>query len=155
MVESGGGVFGLLDRGRAAQDRIAQAVGHGPLQHLPIGFDRDCAEQLEKVLLLDRGDSEAGMVGQDQLLKADAVGHYGWLCLQNYRTSSSWRAVTTDKKEGGIQLERVFMSVTVDQELLAAEELGLATVGQVLAHLQSDDRLVVNLLIDGQQPDLQ
>ena len=57
-------------------------------------------------------------------------------------------------KELGIQLERVFMSVTVDQEVLAAEELGLATVGQVLAHLQSDSRMVVNLLIDGQQPDL-
>ena len=46
------------------------------------------------------------------------------------------------------------MSVTVDQEPLAAEELGLATVGEVLAHLQRDDRLVVNLLIDGQRPDL-
>jgi hypothetical protein len=46
------------------------------------------------------------------------------------------------------------MSVTVDQEPLAAEALGLQTVGQVLAHLQRDDRLVVNLLIDGEQPDL-
>src|SRR4051812_5886112 len=46
------------------------------------------------------------------------------------------------------------MSVTVDQEPLAAEALGLRTVGQVLAHLQRDDRLVVNLLIDGEQPDL-
>ncbi len=27
-------------------------------------------------------------------------------------------------------------------------------MGEVLAHLQRDDRLVVNLLIDGQQPDL-
>jgi hypothetical protein len=46
------------------------------------------------------------------------------------------------------------MSVTVDQEPLAAEALGLQTVGAVLAHLQRDNRLVVNLLIDGQQPDL-
>ncbi len=46
------------------------------------------------------------------------------------------------------------MSVTVDQEPLAAEALGLRTVGQVLAHLQRDNRLVVNLLIDGEQPDL-
>jgi hypothetical protein len=46
------------------------------------------------------------------------------------------------------------MSVTVDQEPLAAEELGLQTVGEVLAHLQRDDRLVVNLLIDGKRPDL-
>jgi hypothetical protein len=46
------------------------------------------------------------------------------------------------------------MSVTVDQEPLAAEALGLQTVGAVLAHLQRDDRLVVNLLIDGRQPDL-
>ncbi len=46
------------------------------------------------------------------------------------------------------------MSVMVDQQPLAAEELGLQTVGQVLAHLQRDDRLIVNLLIDGQKPDL-
>jgi hypothetical protein len=46
------------------------------------------------------------------------------------------------------------MSVTVDQQPLATEELGLATVGQVLSHLQNDDRLVVNILIDGQRPDL-
>jgi hypothetical protein len=46
------------------------------------------------------------------------------------------------------------MSVTVDHESLAAEELGLQTVGQVLAHVRREDRLVINLLIDGQQPDL-
>ena len=47
------------------------------------------------------------------------------------------------------------MSVTVDHETLAARELGLATVGQVLTHLQRDNRLVVNLLVDGARPDLQ
>jgi hypothetical protein len=46
------------------------------------------------------------------------------------------------------------MSVTVDQEPLAAEELGLTTVGQVLSHLQTDQRMVINILIDGQRPDL-
>ena len=46
------------------------------------------------------------------------------------------------------------MSVTVDDELLAAETLGLDTVGQVLTHVQRPDRLVVNLLIDGREPDL-
>ena len=46
------------------------------------------------------------------------------------------------------------MSVTVDQEPLAAEELGLTTVGEVLAHLRRDNRLVTNLLIDGREPDL-
>ena len=46
------------------------------------------------------------------------------------------------------------MSVTVDHERLEVERLGLRTVGQVLAHLQRDNRLVVNLLIDGRQPDL-
>lgn len=46
------------------------------------------------------------------------------------------------------------MSVTVDHELFAAEDLGLVTVGQVLTHLQGFNRLVVNLLIDGQAPDL-
>jgi hypothetical protein len=46
------------------------------------------------------------------------------------------------------------MSVTVDHETLPAEELGFSTVGQVLLHVQTDNRLVVNLLIDGEQPDL-
>ena len=46
------------------------------------------------------------------------------------------------------------MSVTIDHEPLAAEELGFRTVGQVLSHLQSDNRLVTNLLIDGEEPDL-
>ena len=46
------------------------------------------------------------------------------------------------------------MSVTVDHQLLEADQLGLRTVGQVLAHLQKDRRLVVNLLIDGCEPDL-
>ena len=46
------------------------------------------------------------------------------------------------------------MSVTVDDELLAADSLGLDTVGQVLTHVQRPNRLVVNLLIDGRQPDL-
>ena len=46
------------------------------------------------------------------------------------------------------------MSVTVDQEPLAAEEMGLTTIGQVLAHLRRDNRLVTNLLIDGCEPDL-
>src|SRR5438552_15887276 len=46
------------------------------------------------------------------------------------------------------------MSVMVDDKPLAAEQLGLRTVGQVLAHVQKENRLVVHLLIDGQEPDL-
>jgi hypothetical protein len=46
------------------------------------------------------------------------------------------------------------MPVTVDSEPLAANELGLHTVGQVLSHLQGRQRLVVHMLIDGQEPDL-
>lgn len=46
------------------------------------------------------------------------------------------------------------MPVTVDHAPLRTEELGLRTVGQVLAHLQKANRLVVSVLIDGQQPDL-
>ena len=45
------------------------------------------------------------------------------------------------------------MSVTVDDEPLAAETLGLATVGQVLAHLRTRNRLVVHVRIDGREPD--
>jgi hypothetical protein len=46
------------------------------------------------------------------------------------------------------------MSVIVDQQPLEAETLGLRTVGQVLAHLKRDNRLIVNVLIDGKEPDL-
>jgi hypothetical protein len=46
------------------------------------------------------------------------------------------------------------MSVTVDHSVIAVEEMGLKTVGQVLSHVQRENRLVVNLLIDGQPPDL-
>lgn len=46
------------------------------------------------------------------------------------------------------------MSVTVDHRPLQADHMGLKTVGQVIAHLQRDNRLVVHVLIDGQEPDL-
>jgi hypothetical protein len=46
------------------------------------------------------------------------------------------------------------MSIMVDHEPLAADVLGLRTVGQVLSHVQRDNRLVVQLLIDGREPDL-
>ena len=46
------------------------------------------------------------------------------------------------------------MAVMVDQQPLSTDTLGLKTVGQVLSHLQKDNRLVVHVLIDGQEPDL-
>src|SRR4051812_24615266 len=46
------------------------------------------------------------------------------------------------------------MSITIDHEPLAAGELGLQTVGQVLAHAARENRLVVQVLIDGQEPDI-
>jgi len=46
------------------------------------------------------------------------------------------------------------MSVTIDHEPLPVRELGLQTVGQVLAHVARDNRLVVQVLIDGQEPDI-
>ena len=46
------------------------------------------------------------------------------------------------------------MSVTVDHETLEIEDLGFRTVGQVLTHVQRPNRLVINLLIDGEEPDL-
>jgi len=46
------------------------------------------------------------------------------------------------------------MSVTIDHEPLATDQLGFRTVGQVLSKLQRDNRLVINLLIDGREPDL-
>jgi hypothetical protein len=46
------------------------------------------------------------------------------------------------------------MSVTIDHEPLAADNLGLTTIGQVLSHVHTRNRLVVNMLIDGEEPDL-
>ena len=47
------------------------------------------------------------------------------------------------------------MSVTIDHEPLAAETLGYKTIGQVLAHVQKEKRLVVHVLLDGEEPDLE
>lgn len=47
------------------------------------------------------------------------------------------------------------VTVTVDRKPLPTDELGLRTVGHVLAHLQKDNRLVVHVLIDGREPDLE
>jgi hypothetical protein len=44
------------------------------------------------------------------------------------------------------------VAVTVDHEPLAVKDLGLETVGQVFSHLQKDNRLVVQVLIDGEEP---
>jgi len=46
------------------------------------------------------------------------------------------------------------MSVTVDRQPLAAQQMGLQTLGQLLAHLHAENRLVVHVLVDGQEPDL-
>lgn len=46
------------------------------------------------------------------------------------------------------------MTVTVDHEPLAAGEMGLQTVGQVLAHLHSERKLVVQVLVDGVEPEV-
>ena len=46
------------------------------------------------------------------------------------------------------------MTVTVDTEVLPATELGLSTLGELLSHVSGRDRLVTQVLIDGQAPDL-
>jgi hypothetical protein len=46
------------------------------------------------------------------------------------------------------------MTVTVDTEVLPAEELGLSTLGDVLCHVSARNRLVTQVLIDGQAPSL-
>ena len=54
-----------------------------------------------------------------------------------------------------IMAAAAFSSVTVDEKPLAAEAMGLATVGQVLSHVsRGEKRLVVDILIDGARPDL-
>jgi len=44
------------------------------------------------------------------------------------------------------------VAVCVDHESLAVRELGLRTVGEVLSHLQKGKRLVVQVVLDGQEP---
>lgn len=44
------------------------------------------------------------------------------------------------------------MSVFIDQQPVDAGALGLATIGHVLGHVQKDDRLVVQILLDGRKP---
>jgi hypothetical protein len=46
------------------------------------------------------------------------------------------------------------MSVTIDQEKIATESLGLNTVNQVLGHVKKKNKLITKLLIDGLNPDL-
>jgi len=46
------------------------------------------------------------------------------------------------------------VSVTVDCQSFAIEPLGLQTVGELLTHLKKKNRLVVQVLIDGQEPAL-
>ena len=46
------------------------------------------------------------------------------------------------------------MSIMVDDRPLAAEPLGLRTIGQLLTHIQKNNRLITHMLIDGQEPDL-
>jgi hypothetical protein len=45
------------------------------------------------------------------------------------------------------------MSVTVDRRSVPAADLGLRTIGQLLAHVQKENRLVTRVLIDGKEPD--
>src|SRR6185437_9967500 len=51
-------------------------------------------------------------------------------------------------------LQGALMSVTVDREPLPADRLGLKTVGQVLKHLRNRSRIVVQVLIDGKEPNI-
>jgi hypothetical protein len=46
------------------------------------------------------------------------------------------------------------MTVTIDSQALSVEELGFHTVGDVLAHVKTQNRLVTHVLIDGCAPDL-
>ena len=45
------------------------------------------------------------------------------------------------------------MAVIIDDEEFNAAKLGLGTLGQILLHLQRNNRLVLRLLIDGEAPD--
>ncbi len=47
------------------------------------------------------------------------------------------------------------MPLVIDHKNISADALGLRTFGQVLAHLQRENRLVVHVLIDGEEPDLE
>src|SRR4051794_8408607 len=74
--------------------------------------------------------------------------------IRSYRTDSRERLPSTDRGESSHPLRSRRMSVTVDRQPLPAAEMGLETLGQLIAHLQKDNRLVVHVLVDGQEPDL-
>src|SRR5215213_703497 len=61
------------------------------------------------------------------------------------------RAIAQRLFRGSPAFLGVTMSVTVDHQPLETEDLGLKTVGQVLAHLSRSSRLVVKVLIDGKE----
>jgi len=46
------------------------------------------------------------------------------------------------------------MTVTIDSQSLAYDDLGLQTVGDLLQHVQTQNRLVTQVMIDGRSPDL-
>ena len=46
------------------------------------------------------------------------------------------------------------MSITVDHRPFCADHLNLNTIGQLLAHLHQDNKLVVHVLVDGAEPDM-
>ena len=46
------------------------------------------------------------------------------------------------------------MPITIDDQKLAPDDFGFTTVGQVLGHLQRNNRLVVNVTLNGEAPDL-
>ncbi len=46
------------------------------------------------------------------------------------------------------------MPVTIDHETLSTDDLGFKTIGHVLSHVQTRNRLVLHVLIDGAEPDL-
>jgi len=46
------------------------------------------------------------------------------------------------------------MSITVDERTYQPTDLGVETFGQLMSLVQKEDRLIVQLLIDGNEPDL-
>lgn len=46
------------------------------------------------------------------------------------------------------------MAVTIDDLPLATNDLGLSTIGDVLSHVGRENKLVVQILIDGTEPDM-
>jgi len=150
VIECGGGVFGVGDGSGVGDEAIDDAGDDGPLPEGGAGFEGDGADQGQSVVFLEGADGDAGVAGREHPLQSFFV-------LHRVRERMACFIGLCQGSGGGVPIIRSTtqggrVAVCVDHESLAVRELGLRTVGEVLSHLQKTKRLVVQVVLDGQEP---